>query len=134
RGLPMGRTGLGREDAVRLQPRRVLPEVAMNVRGLRVVVGGRAGEIAATGAPAPAGLLAELYEKHAAGVYGRCRYLLRDDAEAKEIAVLYFVYELSQAEIAQEMGRSLRTVRKRLREFLACCREGLGIELEGGDL
>jgi RNA polymerase sigma-70 factor (ECF subfamily) len=181
-----------------------------------VVVGGRAGDVAAPGAPASAGLLAELYEKHAAAVYGRCRYLLKDDAEAKdalqdvfvkalqalpefraaaspstwilriathhclnllrahkalwreqlriaqadrrqdteapdrrelvrlllaaapeeaqEVAVLYFVDELTQAEIAQEMDRSLPTVRKRLREFLACAREALGIELEGGDL
>ena len=188
----------------------------MNVRGLRVVVGGRAGELAASRTPAAAGLLAELYEKHAAAVYGRCRYLLKDDAEAKdalqdvfvkvlralsefraaaspttwilriathhclnllrarralwrdqlrmvqggrrqetespdrrelvrlllalaseeaqEIAVLYFVDELTQAEIAQETGRSLPTVRKRLREFLVCAREALGIELEGGDL
>jgi RNA polymerase sigma factor (sigma-70 family) len=181
-----------------------------------VVTGGRAGEVAGPGSPAPAGLLAELYEKHAAAVYGRCRYLLKDDAEAKdalqdvfvkvlgalaefrgaaspttwilriathhclnllrarkarwqeqlkavqaerrqetespdrrelvrvllslvpeeaqEIAVLYFVDELTQAEIAQELGRSLPTVRKRLREFLGCAREALGIELEGGDL
>jgi RNA polymerase sigma factor (sigma-70 family) len=181
-----------------------------------VVEGGRAGEVAGPGSPAPAGLLAELYEKHAAAVYGRCRYLLKDDAEAKdalqdvfvkamqalpefrgvaspttwilriathhclnllrarkalwreqlrlvqaekkvetespdrrelvrvllsaapeeaqEIAVLYFVDELTQAEIAQELGRSLPTVRKRLREFLACAREALGIELQGGDL
>ena len=188
----------------------------MSVRGLRVVVGGRAGDVAAPGAPMSAGLLAELYEKHAAAVYGRCRYLLKDDAEAKdalqdvfvkvlqalpefraaasastwimriathhclnllrarkalwreqlrtaqaerrheteapdrrelvrlllaaapeeaqEVAVLYFVDELTQAEIAQEMGRNLPTVRKRLREFLASAREALGIELEGGDL
>lgn len=188
----------------------------MSVRGLRVVMGGRAGEVAGPGSPAPAGLLAELYEKHAAAVYGRCRYLLKDDAEAKdalqdvfvkvlqalpefrraaspstwilriathhclnllrarralwreqvralqadrmqetetpdrrelvrrllalapdeaqEVAVLYFVDELTQAEIAQETGRSLPTVRKRLREFLARAREALGIELEGGDL
>lgn len=181
-----------------------------------MVEGGRAGEVAGPGSPAPAGLLAELYEKHAAAVYGRCRYLLKDDAEAKdalqdvfvkalgalpefrgaaspttwilriathhclnllrarkamwreqlrlvqadkmqetespdrrelvrvllsaapeeaqEIAVLYFVDELTQAEIAQELGRSLPTVRKRLREFLACAREALGIELQGGDL
>jgi RNA polymerase sigma-70 factor (ECF subfamily) len=181
------------------------------------VAGGRAGEVAGPGAPAPAGLLAELYEKHAAAVYGRCRYLLKDDAEAKdalqdvfvkalralpefraaaspstwilriathhclnllrkrkalwreqlrmvqaqrrvetespdrrelvrvllaaapeeaqEVAVLYFVDELTQAEIAQELGRSLPTVRKRLREFIACAREALGIELpEGGGL
>ncbi len=189
----------------------------MSVLGLRVVAGGRAGEIAGPGSPAPAGLLAELYEKHAAAVYGRCRYLLKDDAEAKdalqdvfvkalralpefrataspstwilriathhclnllrarkalwreqlrtvqaerrvdtespdrrelvrvvlaaapeeaqEAAVLYFVDELTQAEIAQEMGRSLPTIRKRLREFLACAREALGVPLQvGGDL
>jgi RNA polymerase sigma-70 factor (ECF subfamily) len=188
----------------------------VNVRGLRVLTGGRAGEVAGPGPSAPAGLLAELYEKHAAAVYGRCRYLLKDEAEAKdalqdvfvkvlqglsgfrsaaspstwilriathhclnllrarkalwreqlkaihaekrqeaespdrrelvrlllaaapeeaqEVAVLYFVDELTQAEIAQELGRSLPTVRKRLREFLDCAREALGIELEGGDL
>lgn len=188
----------------------------MSVLGLRVVKGGRAGEVAGPGSPAPAGLLAELYEKHAAAVYGRCRYLLKDDAEAKdalqdvfvkvlhalpefraaaspstwilriathhclnllrarkalwreqlrmvqagrrqetespdrrelvrlllaaapeeaqEVAVLYFVDELTQAEIGEELGRSLPTVRKRLREFLDCAREALGIELEGGDL
>ena len=189
----------------------------MTVSGLRVVTGGRAGEAAVPGSPAGAGLLAELYEKHAAAVYGRCRYLLKDDAEAKdalqdvfvkvmraldhfraaaspstwilriathhclnllrarkalwreqlnalqrerrletepperrelvrallaaapeeaqEVAVLYFVDELTQAEIAQELGRSLPTIRKRLREFLACAREALGVELpEGSDL
>ncbi|HZR09280.1 MAG TPA: sigma-70 family RNA polymerase sigma factor [Myxococcales bacterium] len=188
----------------------------MSVVGLRVVTGGRAGEVAGPGPLAPAGLLAELYETHAAAVYGRCRYLLKDDAEAKdalqdvfvkvlhalpgfraaaspstwilriathhclnllrsrkalwreqlrmvqaerrqetespdrrelvrlllaaapeeaqEVAVLYFVDELTQAEIAQELGRSLPTVRKRLREFLACAREALGVTLEGGDL
>jgi RNA polymerase sigma-70 factor (ECF subfamily) len=188
----------------------------VSVEGLRVVKGGRAGEVAGPGSPAPAGLLAELYEKHAAAVYGRCRYLLKDDAEAKdalqdvfvkvlhalpefraaaspstwilriathhclnllrarkalwreqlrmvqagrrqetespdrrelvrlllaaapeeaqEVAVLYFVDELTQAEIGQELGRSLPTVRKRLREFLDRAREVLGIELEGGDL
>ena len=54
--------------------------------------------------------------------------------EAQEVAVLYFVDELTQAEIALEVGRSLPTVRKRLREFLACAREALGVELEGADL
>ena len=177
----------------------------MNPKGLRIVEGGRAGEV--SGPPSPAGLLAELYEKHAAAVYGRCRYLLRDDAEARdalqdvfvkalsalpefraaaspstwilriathhclnlirarksqwreqlralgatrrqetepperrelvrvllsaapeeaqEVAVLYFVDELTQAEIAQELSRSLPTVRKRLREFLAAARAAL---------
>jgi RNA polymerase sigma-70 factor (ECF subfamily) len=164
--------------------------------------------------------LVELYEKHAAAVYGRCRYLLRDDEEAKdalqevfakapkalpefraaaspttwivriathhclnalrargakyreelhamgrerrvdqepperrelvrallgaapeeaqEVAVLYYVDEMTQAEIADALGRSLPTVRKRLREFLAAARAALaealpGIELPEGD-
>jgi RNA polymerase sigma-70 factor (ECF subfamily) len=154
-----------------------------------------------------AGRLEELYRRHAAAVYARCRYLLRDDdaardatqdvfvrvlragggvgagvppsafllrtatnhclnvlragraawreelarmgrertvrgvepdarelvrvllgcapTEAQEIAVLYFVDELTQAEIAEETGRSLPTVRKRLREFLAAARAAL---------
>jgi RNA polymerase sigma-70 factor (ECF subfamily) len=46
-------------------------------------------------------------------------------AEAQEVAVLYFVDELTQAEIAAETGRSLPTVRKRLREFLAAARGAL---------
>jgi RNA polymerase sigma-70 factor (ECF subfamily) len=153
------------------------------------------------------GALEELYRRHAAAVYGRCRYLLRDvdaarDAtqdvfvralragpeleaaasptafllrtatnhclnvlrasraawrdelarigrerttrgiepdtrelvrtllgaaseEAQEVAVLYFVDELTQQEIAAETGRSLPTVRKRLREFLAAARGAL---------
>ncbi len=173
-----------------------------------------------SGPPSHAGLLAELYERHAAAVYGRCRYLLRDDAEARdalqdvfvkvlhalpqfraaaspstwilriathhclnlmrtrkalwldqlkalqaerrqeteppdrrelvrvllaaapaeaqEVAVLYFVDELTQGEIGQELGRSLPTVRKRLREFLSCARAALvdaipGLTLPEGD-
>ena len=177
----------------------------MNVKGLRVLEGGLASEEA--GPPAHAGLLQELYEKQAPAVYGRCRYLLRDEVEARdalqdvfvkalralpefrqaaspstwilriathhclnvmrtrkarwrdqlnalqaqrrheteppdrrelvrallsaapqeaqEVAVLYFVDELTQAEIAREMGRSLPTVRKRLREFLSRARAAL---------
>jgi RNA polymerase sigma factor (sigma-70 family) len=195
--------------------------------GLRVLQGGGVGATA----PRPSGpareglaqnpnLLAELYEKHAAAVYGRCRYLLRNDAEARdavqdvfvkvlqslpefrsqaspstwtlriathhclnalragrakwreemaqlakdrkpsfeppdrrelvrallssapreaqEVAVLYFVDELSQAEIGEALGRSLPTVRKRLREFLSSAREALreampGVSLPEGD-
>jgi RNA polymerase sigma factor (sigma-70 family) len=177
----------------------------VNVKGLRVLQGGRAGH--APGPSASPGLLEELYEKYAAAVYGRCRYLLKEEAEAKdalqdvfvkalralpefrqaaspstwilriatyhclnlirtrraawheelqalqkdrrheveppdrrelvrvllaaapeeaqEVAVMYFVDELTQAEIAQALGRSLPTVRKRLREFLACARAAL---------
>ena len=188
---------------------------------LRVIEGGRAAE--RPGAPArglPPGLLAELYEKHAAQVYGRFRWLLRDEhdardalqevfvkalrslnefrsdaspstwllkiatnhclnslrakkasyreqleamqrerrqdtepperrelvrmllgaapAEAQEVAVLYYVDGLTQAEIAETLGRSLPTVRKRLREFIAAAREALrtampDLELPEGD-
>ena len=186
----------------------------MNPTGLRVLPGGRAGE--GSGAPSPAGLLQELYEKYAAAVYGRCRYLLKDDAEARdalqdvfvralkalpefraaaspstwilriatyhclnllrarrarwrdeikalqagkrqeteppdrrelvrvllaaapeeaqEVAVLYYVDELTQAEIAQELKRSLPTVRKRLQEFLACARAALKDAMPGAAL
>ncbi len=177
----------------------------MTSKGLRVLQGGRAGEEA--GPPAHAGLLQDLYEKHAAAVYGRCRYLLKDDAEARdalqdvfvkalqalpefraaaspstwilriatnhclnvlrarsarwreqlqavqrdrrqeteppdrrelvrmllasapaeaqEVAVLYYVDELTQEEIARELGRSLPTIRKRLEQFVECARAAL---------
>jgi len=190
------------------------------VSALRVLPGGRSGNEPGPAVQADRGLLADLYEKHAPAVYGRCRYLLRNDDEAKdalqevfakalralpefraaaspttwilriathhclnvlrsrraawreelvvlgkdrrvesepperrelvrvllgaapkeaqEAAVLYYVDEMTQAEIAQELGRSLPTVRKRLREFLACARKALcesmpGIELPQGD-
>ena len=179
----------------------------MTAKGLRLVQGGLP-----SGSPSsPSGLLAELYGRHAAAVYGRCRWLLRDadearDAlqdvfvkvlqsmdqfrgaaspttwilriathhclnllrsrraqwreqlrelheprrqeteppdrrelvrrilsaapdEAQEVAVLYFVDELSQKEIAAELGRSLPTVRKRLREFLEHARGLLDVEV-----
>ena len=50
----------------------------MRTVGLRIIQGGRAAT------PAPAGLLKELYDNHAAAVYGRCRYLLKDPEEAKD--------------------------------------------------
>jgi RNA polymerase sigma-70 factor (ECF subfamily) len=178
------------------------------VRALRVIQGGRApGPGPEPSARGDGGLLAELYERHAPAVYGRCRYLLRDEEaardalqdvfakalralpefraaaspstwlmriathhclnlmraqraqwreqllqlgkdrraeheppdrrelvrallaaapeEAQEMAVLYFVDELTQAEIGEATGRSLPTVRKRLREFLSAARAAL---------
>lgn len=174
---------------------------------LEVIAGGRAGAAGPLPASPAAGLVEELYRRHAAGVLARCRYLLRDEEaardaaqevfvralralpelsaaasptaylmtaathhclnvlrasraawreelarlagerrsagvapesrelvrallgaapeEAQEIAVLYFVDELTQAEIAEATGRSLPTVRKRLREFLAAARGAL---------
>ena len=159
------------------------------------------------------GLVEELYRRHAAAVYARCRYLLRDDdaardatqevfvsalravdvvrnvtsptafllrsatnhclnvlrasraawreevariallraerrvepdarelvrvllgaapAEAQEVAVLYFVDELTQAEIAAATGRSVPTVRARLREFLGAARGALAEAMPG---
>jgi RNA polymerase sigma-70 factor, ECF subfamily len=170
-------------------------------------VGPASGPLAAPGEAREAGLLEELYRRHAATVHARCRYLLRSEdgardatqdvfvralralpelraalsptafllrmatnhclnlqrasraswreevlrvgrertargiepdarelvrallgaaaPEAQEIAVLYFVDELTQAEIAEATGRSLPTVRKRLREFLAAARGAL---------
>jgi len=187
------------------------------VKRLVVIEGGRAGGdaglLSATEEGRGPGHLEELYRRHAAGVYARCRYLLRDDEaardatqdvfvlalrakaelaaagsptafllraatnhclnllrasraawreevtrmardrtvkgiepearelvrallgaatpEAQEAAVLYFVDEMTQAEIAAETGRSLPTVRKRLREFLAAARGALGEAFPG---
>lgn len=188
---------------------------------LRVIQGGKEGgdgrslPLRAAAAPArgDAGLLRELYERHAAGVLARCRYLLRDDEaardatqdvfakallalpefraqsspgtwllriathhclnelrakkarwrdalrelegqrrvevepperralvralllaaepEAQEVAVMTYVDELTQAEVAAQLGRSLPTVRKRLREFLGAARRALAEALPG---
>ncbi|MBS2025476.1 MAG: sigma-70 family RNA polymerase sigma factor [Deltaproteobacteria bacterium] len=51
--------------------------------------------------------------------------LLAAEPEAQEVAVLTYVDELTQAEIAEQLGRSLPTVRKRLREFLSAARSAL---------
>src|SRR5256885_5568663 len=54
------------------------------VSALRVLPGGRSGNEPRPAVAADRGLLAELYEKHAAAVYGRCRYLLRNEDDAKD--------------------------------------------------
>ncbi len=180
-----------------------------------VIPGGRAE----AGSPGPSdpmrerGLLADLYARHAAAVFGRCRWLLRDEESAKdatqevfaralrafpefreaaspttwllriathhclnelragrarwreeavrlaelrrdegleperrelvrallgraepeeqEMAVMYYVDELTQVEIAAATGRSLPTVRKRLRGFLAAARRALAEAFPG---
>ena len=51
--------------------------------------------------------------------------------ESQEVAVLYFVDELTQAEVAEAVGASLPTVRKRLRAFLAAARGALGEAFPG---
>jgi RNA polymerase sigma-70 factor (ECF subfamily) len=76
------------------------------------------------------------HERTARGIEPDARELVRAllgaaPEEAQEVAVLYFVDELTQAEIAAETGRSLPTVRKRLREFLAAARGALAEALPG---
>jgi RNA polymerase sigma-70 factor, ECF subfamily len=75
-----------------------------------------------------AGRLAELRRED--GVQPERRELVRAliaraDPEEQEMAVMYYVDELTQAEIAAATGRSLPTVRKRLRGFLAAARAAL---------
>lgn len=53
--------------------------------------------------------------------------LARFDEETQAAAVLYHVDELTLEEVAEALGRSVPTVRKRLQEFAARARE----ELEG---
>ncbi len=65
--------------------------------------------------------------------------LPRAGQEAQEVAIMAYVDEMTQAQIGAALGRSLPTVRKRLREFLAAARAALrealpGVELpEGSD-
>jgi RNA polymerase sigma-70 factor (ECF subfamily) len=180
------------------------------VARFEVISGGRTGGLPGSSTSAAGqgtGLLEQLYRRHAAAIYARCRYLLREDelardaaqdvfvqalrnapelrscssptafllrmatnhclnlqraarapwrdevarmarerierhvepdarelvrallgaagTEEQEVAVLYFVDELTQAEIAEATGRSLPTIRKRLRDFLAAARGAL---------
>jgi len=185
------------------------------VARLELIPGGRTGETgpASPLVPAPAGIVDELYRRHAAMVLARCRYLLNDREAARdaaqdvfvsalrsihefraaaspatwltriatnhclnlrraagaawhgelsrlsrerreqgiepearelvrallggapeasrEVAVLYFVDELTQAEVAEATGLSLPTVRKRLRAFLASARGALAEAFPG---
>jgi RNA polymerase sigma-70 factor (ECF subfamily) len=52
--------------------------------------------------------------------------LERVSGECAEVAVHYFVDEMTQEEIGEAIGRSLPTVRKRLREFLDAAGQELG--------
>lgn len=69
-------------------------------------------------------------ERRERGIEPEARELVRAllgvaPPEAREIAVLYFVDELTQAEVAEAAGLSLPTVRKRLRAFLSAARGAL---------
>lgn len=50
------------------------------------------------------------------------------DAETQAVAVHYYVDEMSQEEIARAVGRSLPTVRKRLKDFLETARGALAAQ------
>jgi RNA polymerase sigma-70 factor (ECF subfamily) len=53
----------------------------------------------------------------------RVRWLLRElDPDSYRLAILYYVDELTQEELAQELGLSRRTIGKRLRRLLAQAR------------
>lgn len=52
--------------------------------------------------------------------------LARLDVETQQIAVHYFVDEMTQDEIALALGRSLPTIRKRLEKFRRVARKELG--------
>jgi RNA polymerase sigma-70 factor (ECF subfamily) len=52
--------------------------------------------------------------------------LERVNGECAEVAVHYFVDEMTQEEIGEALGRSLPTIRKRLREFLEAAGQELG--------
>jgi RNA polymerase sigma-70 factor (ECF subfamily) len=54
----------------------------------------------------------------------------RVSGESAQVAVHYFVDEMTQEEIGAALGRSLPTVRKRLREFLAAAARELDLDLE----
>ncbi len=174
---------------------------------LTVIPGGQGDPDRVGTAASPAGTVEDLYQRYAAAVFGRCRYLLKETEAARdatqevfvkalralpefraaaspvtwllriatyhclndlragraawreelarmrvasqatpfvpeqrelirallgtvspdvqEMAVLYYVDELSQEEVAQVTGHSVPTVRKRLREFLARARGAL---------
>jgi RNA polymerase sigma-70 factor (ECF subfamily) len=50
------------------------------------------------------------------------------DLETQEVAVHYFVDEMTQEEIALLLGRSLPTIRKRLEKFRRIAQKELGDE------
>jgi len=69
-------------------------------------------------------------DRHQRGIEPERRELVRAllgvaPPEAQEVAVLYFVDELTQHEVAEAAGLSLPTVRKRLRSFLSATRGAL---------
>src|SRR5512144_2097223 len=54
------------------------------IAGGRAAGGAGAHGLCPSGHGAERGLLADLYARHAAGVFGRCRWLLRDEEAAKD--------------------------------------------------
>lgn len=56
--------------------------------------------------------------------------LARFDLQTQACAIHYLVDEMSQEEVAQAVGLSVPTVRKRVRAFVAAAREALGLPPE----
>ena len=56
------------------------------------------------------------------------KLLAKLDQETQQIAIHYYVDEMTQEEIGQAMGRSLPTVRKRLKKFQRVAQKELGHE------
>lgn len=57
------------------------------------------------------------------------RLLGRLDAETAQIAIHYYVDEMTQAEIATAIDRSMPTVRKRLAKFLRVAQKEFGVDV-----
>jgi RNA polymerase sigma-70 factor (ECF subfamily) len=57
------------------------------------------------------------------------RLLSKLDAETQQVAIHYYVDEMTQEEIGQALGRSLPTVRKRLQKFQRVAKKEFGHEL-----
>jgi RNA polymerase sigma-70 factor, ECF subfamily len=54
--------------------------------------------------------------------------LVKLDVETQQVAVHYFVDEMTQEEIASALGRSLPTIRKRIEKFRRIAKKELGDE------
>lgn len=76
-----------------------------------------------------AGQLAELVAEDDRTLYlAVCRLLGELDIDSRRLAILYFLDELTQEELARELGLSRRTVGKRLKLLVERARDSLGEE------
>jgi RNA polymerase sigma-70 factor (ECF subfamily) len=56
--------------------------------------------------------------------------LAKLDRETQQVAIFYYVDEMTQDEISQVLGRSLPTIRKRLAKFKRVARKELGHDVQ----